>query len=302
MITTLNTNDNIAIIAPAYGTSEEICQKASNKMKSIGLNPIIPENLLASNHKLCANTKEYRIKHLLSALQDPSIKAIWPLQGGYGSTQLIPSLLTAPRPEKPKLLIGFSDITALHIVLNQLWNWPTLHAPVLSQIITGKISTESKTKTIDTILGKHLPTYNNLTPINQAAQNQKSHIQAPIKGGNLSIIQTSLGTSWQLDTENSILFLEEVDEKAYNIDRILHHLQQASILQKPQAILIGDFTEKNSTSPTNEDIISDFMDTLNIPAFRLPNVGHENINLPLILGQTATLTPGKNTTLNYKKN
>jgi muramoyltetrapeptide carboxypeptidase len=291
----LKKNSIIDIIAPASGVSEvSTLEKLKNVLVSWQLIPRISPELFGPD-LLCANTDEKRFQQLKDALFNPSSSAIWCLRGGYGCTRLIPSLLKLTAPEKCKLFIGFSDITALHLFLQQKWHWQTLHAPSLNQVVHNLIEPEYSDELKKIIFGqlKHLEYELKPYPNHHSSLDG---IEAPITGGSLSLVQTSLGTDWQIETKNKILFLEDVNEFAYRIDRMLQHLQQSEILGHVKAILLGDFTfpAKIEEERKIQAVLERFAKKQNFPVLRCPDIGHGKKNRSLPFGTPAILDLNKN--------
>lgn len=295
----LKAGDIIDIIAPSYTVpSDDLIQyykKTKEALSKIGLIARIPDDLISKNKDLfSANSLEYRIKHFIDSINNNESKAVWAIRGGYGAAKLIPYLEKTAEPKQCKLLLGFSDITSLHLFLENKWNWCSMHSPVINQIL-GNPLLLNELKPI--ILGtKSSIIYNQLTPLNEYAQ-KNSIIEASITGGNLSLVQNSLATSWQINAKDKIVFLEDVDEPSYCIDRMLNHLLQAGVFDFAKAVIFGKFTppkNKDAESILYEKTIDNFSRNINIPVLSLPIIGH-NIknNSPLPLGAKCQLKLGK---------
>ncbi|MEN9449762.1 MAG: putative LD-carboxypeptidase [Pseudomonadota bacterium] len=292
---TLKKNSVVDIIATASGVADRtIVEKLKSLLESWQLTPRISANLFGPD-LLCANSDEKRFQQLKDALFNIDSQAIWCLRGGYGCTRLMPSLLKLIPPEKSKLFIGFSDITGLHLFLQQKWHWQTLHGPTLNQVTHHLIDQENIDELKKVIFGQLTELIYLLTPYHKATSRLDS-FQAPITGGSLSLVQTSLGTDWQIETQDKILFLEDVNEAAYRIDRMLQHLQQSGILTHVKAILFGDFTF--SAKPEEEKkiqaVLERFAKEQNCPVFRCPDIGHGKRNRCLPFGTPALLDLNKN--------
>ena len=294
----LEPGDIVDIIAPSstVSTNELLSYYQETKaiLAGIGLIAHIPDDLIDLNQDLfSANSLEYRSRHLIDSLTNKKSKAVWAIRGGYGAAKLIPALENIEPPKKAKLLLGFSDITALHLFLENKWHWSTMHSAVINQIIHNpKLLEELK----PIIFGKQTSiNYHQLIPLNGLALENKT-INASITGGNLSLVQTSLATSWQINANNKIIFLEDVNEQGYKIDRMLNQLLQASIFKSAKALIFGEFTPPKM--PENKiDLCSlalkNFALLLNIPVLSLPIIGHNiNHNSPLALGVESKLTLG----------
>jgi muramoyltetrapeptide carboxypeptidase len=235
------------------------------------------------NDLLCAHQDDVRFAHLQDALMDQSIDIIWLLQGGYGLTRLVPQLLSLEKPEKQKLFIGFSDGSVLHMFLNQVWDWPSLHASGASQISQKGIAESSIHETLD-VVKKGISSYRprSLQPLNAAAKKMET-LTGKIVGGNLCLATCSLGTDLQVNPKDKILFLEDIGERGYRVDRFLMHLQQAHIFETVKAIIFGDFVEGEEKDGTSlvDPVLERFARETTIPVFRLPEHGHGEENFPL---------------------
>lgn len=289
-MTILRKNDRIHLIAPASGTTPDILFKTKEALESWGLDVHTPKDLLGRT-LFCSNTAEMRFQHLQTALADPDCQLIWSLRGGYGSAQLIPLLEKMPKPSKHTWLMGFSDITALHLFFQQTWHWPTIHGPQAASQI-DVLDSESIAHLKSFLMGPQAQTsFADLAPLNAAAQDFQK-ISAPIVGGNLSLLQTSIGTSWQLQAQDKIVLMEETGERPYRTDRMLLHLMQSQVLKGAKAILLGDFNKSEDPSLT-EAVLQNFADSLPIPVLRIPHVGHGASNWPVVMGREATIKHGK---------
>lgn len=273
---------HIHLIAPSYPLSEKNINLTKSYFKAMGLKVTIPPDLLGED-LLCANKDQTRLAHLQNALNDSSADLIWLLDGGYGLTRLIHKLFQMEKPQKEKLFMGFSDGTALHVFLNQIWNWPTLHGPCAVQLAKQKVGVQ----TLDAVLRITQKGFSNYIPAPLAPLNMKaretSSLSGNLVGGNLCILQCGIGTKWQLNLSDKILFLEDIDERGYRVDRMLMHLQQANIFQDAKAIIFGDFVggeEANGTSLVSS-VLQRFAEEINLPVFHLPEHGHGKENLPL---------------------
>lgn len=285
----LQPGDSVEIIAPASRCSDSELTSLKNLLTSWQLDCIVAENIFG--HDLfCANSDAVRLQHLKNALTHPTTKAIICARGGYGSMKLLPGLAELAPPKSAKLFVGMSDITALQLYLQQKWHWPTIHGALAPE----RFSPESIASLKSILFGETKQVeFRELIPLNHAAKQQQV-INTKIVGGNLCLVQTSIGTSWQIDARENILLLEEVGERGYRIDRMLEHLQQVGIFQQARAILLGDFlqgAEPNGTSLVN-DALKRFAERCDMPVVQVKNVGHGYINLPMPLGVDASLKTG----------
>jgi muramoyltetrapeptide carboxypeptidase len=295
----LNSGDIVDIIAPSFTVPadnlSQYYQKAKQTLDQIGVVARIPDDLIVlGRDPFAANSLEYRKNHLIEVLNNTDSKAIWAIRGGYGAAQIIPFLENIAEPKLTKLLLGFSDITALHLFIEKKWQWPSMHSAVINQLVNNS-NLLQELKPI--LFGEKLDiTYDQLLPLNLAAQENKV-IEAEITGGNLSIVQTSLATSWQINAKDKIVFLEDVGEIGYRIHRMLNQLTQAGIFKEAKAIIFGEITpglEKDGGDKCPlavEDFIKNINNT--IPILSLPIIGHNTqCNSPLPLNTKCKLTLG----------
>ncbi len=293
----LSKGDVVDIIAPSAGniTPNQISLIVSFLEKNY-LTPRISEDIFNNQFPYYANSDEYRFNKLIESLQAKDSKAVWCIRGGYGSTRIVNKIKANLKPKICKALIGFSDITALHLTLNTKWNWSTLHAPVLFQVAENLVNSKSIDTIISCILGNiDKITYLDLEPLNNLANINKT-INSSVIGGNLSVINSSLATNWQINAKNKILFLEDVSERGYSIDRMLNHLDQAGIFKQVKAIIFGSFTdglEKDGKDFTKY-AIEDFSKKIDIPVLQCKSIGHNENNITLPLNTKTVLKLGLN--------
>lgn len=292
---TVITEDVVDIIAPASQSPLDRLEDGIHWVEKIGLIPRVPTDIIKPD-AFFASHLETQLRHFKEALYSDS-KIIWCLRGGYGSMRLIPHLLKLRPPKKSKLLIGFSDITSLHLFLNQHWNWPTLHARTISQMHPDLISTPDRKLLKDIIFGKKTEhTFKRLVPINQSAREERI-IKGSMIGGNLRIIQSSLGTSWQLNAKGKILFIEDVAERGYSVDRMLEQMFQAKLIDKGlKAMIFGDFTEglEKDGKDLTPVAIKRFAGRVPYPVFMGLKAGHDAVtNYPIPFNTSCELVTGK---------
>lgn len=297
---TLKPGDVIDIVAPSAKCNPEAFQHIKALLDSWGLRSHIPEDLFGES-LLYANTDEKRFEHLKNALLNKNSKGVWCLLGGYGANRLIPMLSQITPPPDPKIFIGFSDITALHIFLQNQWGWVTIHGPSGVQASQDKVAAESVALLKHILFDKNYKlSYQDIVPLNVLAE-KRNVINAPMIGGNLHLIQVSLGTSWQINAQDKILFIEDINERAYRIDRVLAHLEQAGILKQAKAILFGDFVDKGEPDGKFlvQDALNDFAKECLLPVLQIRNVGHGTANHPILLGSQVKLKMGDSYSLEF---
>lgn len=286
----LKPGDSVEIIAPASRCSDQRLKEIIELLTSWQLSCIVADDIFGDD-LLCANSDIYRSKSLINALQNTDSKAIICARGGYGSMRLIPELTHILPPRLPKLFVGMSDITALHLYLQTQWLWPVIHGAAA----VDKFSPDSIASLKGILFGEigHIELFG--TPLNSLAE-QEYVIEASMTGGNLSIVQAGVGTLWELKGKNQIIFLEEVGERGYRIDRMLEHLRQANIFKNAAAIVFGDFIEGKEPDGSSliKPVLERFAENCDIPVVQIAGVGHGYTNFPIPLGTVSKLQLGKN--------
>jgi muramoyltetrapeptide carboxypeptidase len=290
----------IDVIAPASAAPLKKLNAALDWLKEREFACHLPKDLLKPK-LFFASPLENQLQHVQAALRSPA-PFLWCLRGGYGSARLIPFLSKMREPKREKTLIGFSDITALHLFLTQKWNWKTIHGRVLAQLDPeGKSSDDLL---YETLLRGELKEvrFSGLKPMNAAAK-KVTTLKGVVTGGNLRIVETSLGTSWQLEAEGKILFLEDVGERGYAIHRMLLHLEQACVLNKKvKAVVLGSFTEgtESDGKDRTQEALSAYAQNSPVPFFSGMPCGHGERNAPLPFNTPAFLTMKRSATLTVK--
>lgn len=294
----LKEGDIVDVVAPGFLGNPEVIEKAKALLISWGLRYNIPANIFGKD-LLCANPDAVRFKQLKTALLNKKSKAVWCLRGGYGSARLIPLLDKLITPSHNKLFMGFSDITVLHAFLQKKWRWNTLHSPSLNQCAINNIEENSVRKLKAIIFGDQQQVDFNLIPLNQLAK-KRITIESSIIGGNLCLIQNSINTVWQPNSKNKIIFLEEVGERAYRVDRMLVHLQQAGLFKQVKGLIFGDFTEglESDGKSLIPLVLKRFAGQCNFPVLQVSGIGHGNFNDPIPLGTRSILHLGSKPVLN----
>ena len=289
----------IDIVAPSKAEMIKDPQDIVTIFSNLGIKINLPHNLSVSEADLiCANTLEKRTKFLVDAINNPDSKLIWAVRGGYGAMELIPELEKYDFSGKNKILIGFSDMTALFLYFMKKYNWVCLHAPMLFNYLNGSISLDQNDPLHSLLTGKDQMLSYTLTPLNMAAQTTSS-IHGQITGGNLTLIECSLGTTWTIDAKDKILFLEEIDEAPYRVRRSLVHLAQSGVLEKLKAVILGQMIFKEEDKNLGHTVIEEFFRNYNIPVYQTNDIGHDKPNYPLFLGTDVKINGRTNASLNF---
>lgn len=297
----LQQGDTVAIVSPAGNLNNKVAEieQAIKLLNGWNLNVVVGENVFNQNNEF-AGTDEERAADFQKALNNPNIKAIWCARGGYGSVRILDKLDYEKFKEHPKWVIGYSDITAIH---NQIHNlgYESIHSIMgISLDIYCEYPEENAASLKDALFGKQLS-----YKIEGSAYNRTGTATGQLVGGNLTLLHTMLGSKTSIDTSGKILFIEEVGEYAYHIDRMLQSLKRAGYFENCKGLIVGDISNvrENSTDwgKPMEQLILDVVKEYDFPVlFNFP-AGHEEDNRTLILGRTVELTVGNNeSTLVFK--
>ena len=285
----LKKGDTVAIVAPSgiLKNREDEVQHAISVLKSWGLHAIVGKHVFNKGNHF-AGTDDERCEDFQNALDDPKISAIWCARGGYGTVRILDKLDYTKFKSSPKWIIGYSDITALH---NQVHNegFQSLHALMCVSLTKDLNDIKATVETFKTALfGK--PTNYNLEP---SKYNKLGEAKGQLVGGNLTILHTMLGSETSINTSGKILFIEEIGEYKYHIDRMLQSLKRAGYFENCKGLIVGDMSRmRKNTTPWGtsvEQLILDVLADYDFPiAFNMP-AGHEKDNRALVLGKTVEL-------------
>lgn len=297
----------IAILAPASGvrgTKEDRDQtvaQVKTMMEEYGFIPVFYPSA-NDNYGYLSARDEVRAKDVMDAFLDDSIDGIWCLRGGYGGQRMLDLLDFDQIRRHPKWFGGYSDITALHIALNQMCDMVTYHTVMPSTEVIKGIDDYTK-KYLDMAMFEdmqgELPSSETMVPylLDEGNEAMEKTVQGQLCGGNLSLVSSSLGTPYEIDTKGKILFLEDIYEGIYRIDGMLNHLRLAGKFRDCAGIVLGYWSEvpEESTSMTMEQMLKDLLPH-DKPVLMNYSCGHERPTTALPLGKTARLD-GKARTL-----
>ena len=278
----------IGIVAPARKVNKDLLLAGCEVIKSWGLNVEFAKHCFETDSNYLAATDAKRLADFKSMLDNPSIDAIFSARGGYGTTRILDQLNFNNFLKKPKWIVGFSDITALHLKLHQL-GINSIHGSMPIQF--SKPEHLESVKSLKNILFENEPIR---IQSNLNSHNRNGKANGILIGGNLSLVLDSLGTSTEPDTDGKILVIEEIDERLYKIDRMLTQLKRAGKLSHLAGLIIGYMTEIGDTElpfgQTLEELIMDKVAEYNYPvAFDFP-IGHEAPNMAWLHGAPAGIS------------
>ena len=291
----LKLNDKVVILSPSGNISAEYVHNTKNILQEWGLEVSISENALRETGRF-SGFVEQRLHDLQEAMDDPDVKMIFCSRGGYGAVHLLDRLDFSAIKKNPKWLVGYSDITTLHSAL-QSHGIMSLHAPMAKHYAQQGGADLSVLYTKKAVSGREL---NYSIPTESLYLNRLGRASGTLFGGNLTVFTSLLGSEYINIPRNGILFIEDIGEKPYKVDRMIHQLKISGIFNKIKGLIIGQFTEYEEDSNMYEDLYESIFTVINefsFPVcFDFP-VGHTKLNFPLIMGENATLTVSKDSIL-----
>ena len=283
----LNKGDTIGIVAPAGRIDANIVEQAVMRIEKMGYRARLAEHI-HQHHFNFSSTDENRLRDMQQMMDDKEVKAILCTRGGYGAIRIADRLAFSGIKKNPKWLIGFSDITVLHAAL-QKHGIASIHGPMTKSFLNYTESS-ADVEILFAFLEGQSPQY----MINPYPTNRLGVAKGTLVGGNLSLIHALRGTKFDFDPTGKILFVEDLSEYLYHLDRTMHNLKLGGVLEKISGLVVGQFTEMldNETpfGQTIEQIIYSAVAEYDYPvAFNFPS-GHIETNYPLILGDEVELT------------
>ena len=280
---TLQKGDTVAIVSTARKISKEEIQPAIKLLESWGLKAILGKTIGAEENQFAGND-ELRAEDFQQMLDDANVKAIWCARGGYGTVRIIDNLDFSAFKKKPKWIVGYSDVTVLHSHIHN-FGIETLHAQMCLEI---ENKTQETSESIQKVLfGEEYKI--EVESSNSATSAGTQTINGVLVGGNLSVLYSLCGSASEMETDDKILFIEDLDEMLYHIDRMMMNLKRSGYLKNLKALIIGGMTEMKDNKvyfgKTAEEIIMDLVKEYNYPVIANFPAGHIIDNRALIFGR-----------------
>ena len=290
----LKKGDNVFLFCPSSPIiPEEDIEKCKKVIIDLGFNPVIGKSLYENYGGYMAGKAEIRIEDLYEAFSRKDIKGIFCVKGGYSASQLLDKIDYELIKNNPKVFVGYSDVTNLHIVFNQKCNLGTYHGPMVKSNMINDFNDYTKTSFFEA-MEKNETRYEEpenmpLSVLTEGKMPSES-ISGVLTGGNMAIIVTTLGTQYEIDTKDKILFLEDVDEEIGSLNRMLTHLKYAGKFSDCKAVVFGNFVVcKNTYTKENQhyellELLKDFFADYDKPVIYGMESGHKKpymFTLPL---------------------
>lgn len=277
----LKPGDTIGLISPAGIIDKNVVMPAIDLLESLGYKVLVGKHAFEQSNQF-AGTDEHRASDLQEMIDNPDVKAIICNRGGYGSLRTAEMIDWEPMMNNPKWIVGFSDITVFHSKMNQL-GIKSVHGPMVKDYAEGTKGSPQFQSVLNALSG--IP---NRYEIPFGALNRFGEAQGIVVGGNLSILYSLRGTPFDIDTNNKILFIEDLSEYLYHLDRMMMNLKVGGKLKGLKGLIVGGFTNMKDNERgfgmTVEEIIRDAVKEYDFPVlFGFPG-GHQKMNFALKMG------------------
>jgi muramoyltetrapeptide carboxypeptidase len=300
----LRPGDTVGLITPStYVSDPDRLALAEHTLKYFDLKPKLGKNVRKRNGYLGGSILE-RLDDLHSMFADPAVSAVFAIRGGYGSAQLLDRIDYNLLRKNPKIFLGYSDITALHLAIQKRTGMVTFHGPVALSGFSEYTQKNFRRALFETTpLGSvtNPPESNQLRPAHTLRTIRPGKARGPLVGGNLTLISTTMGTPFEIETRGRILLLEDVDEQPYSIDRMLTQLRLAGKLDGVAGVIFGecsacrprDYKPAFESTLSLGEVLDEILGQLRVPVLSGLTFGHTDDQLTLPLGVTATLDADK---------
>ncbi|MBT2683503.1 LD-carboxypeptidase [Bacillus sp. ISL-37] len=285
----LKKGDTVAVIAPASPPNKENLKRGLKFVEDLGLNYKLGKSLYSEYGYLAGNDED-RLADLNEMFLDDEVKGIICAGGGYGTARLASAIDYDVIKDNPKIFWGYSDITFLHTAIRQQTGLVTFHGPMLASDI-GKEGANQISK--DTFQQLFTPAeLNYSSELSQIEELVPGTAKGSLVGGNLSLLSSSMGTPFEIDTEGKILLIEDINEEPRAVDRMLNQLFMAGKLQESAGIIVGDFNNclpERELSLTLEEVIDHYIKLAGKPALKGFKMGHCSPHIGVPLGAAASM-------------
>jgi muramoyltetrapeptide carboxypeptidase len=291
----LKPGDSVAIVAPAGPIEHrDSLNSGISALEKFGFRVQFEERIFQSFRYLAGSDAD-RAEELMLAFEDSEIRAILALRGGYGCSRLMPFLHERRFRSSPKLFMGFSDLTTLHMYFRRRFGWITIHGPMA--VTLGRMNSDQESHLYSLLTD---PDFRPSLRFPQLESWKPGIAEGVLAGGCLSIVTASIGTPYEIKTEGKILFLEDQGEPPYRLDRMLTHLRLSGKLKGISGLLLGDFidcdpVQGDKNGFTAKQVLKNILEDLDVPIMAGFPAGHGNANWALPLGLKVRLDTDSHT-------
>ncbi len=293
----LRKGDSVGIVCPAGPVMEDRLDRGAAVLRALGLRVVFGEYAREARGYL-AGSDGQRAEDINKMFGNPSIKAIFCARGGFGSMRILKYLDYRSIERNPKIFVGYSDITALHLALERTVGFVTFHGPMVAEMYEGFPFYNQRY--LEGALFKAGPIGEIENPAGEKPPVAIMHGTAhgPLRGGNLTLISSTLGTPYGIDTRGCILFLEDIGEPVYRIHRMLTHLQMAGKLRDAAGLIFGQWRGRNdetmpAVAPYLDELLADIAAEEGKPCISNVMIGHNKFNITIPLGCRGLIEDGR---------
>lgn len=290
----LKAGDTIAVVAPAGAAGDPLTViKGIQVLKAMGFE-VQTKYLNTDAYRYLAGEDAFRAQALMDAFLDDEVDGILCLRGGYGAMRILDLLSYDQIACHPKTFVGYSDITALHTVLNQVCGMVTFHGPMLSSDLGGKIDALSLKCMYDALTGQYRKALSYINEQGTEMYGTEEKAEGILCGGNLTLLASTLGTPYEIDTASKLLVMEEIGETPYRVDRMLTQLRLSGKLGCCAGFILGDFHMEGGDEAEAElwKIVKEILMPYRKPILRCRGIGHGSPKFTVPLGMRAEIGPG----------
>ncbi len=285
----LKKGDTIAIVSPARAIEPLKVKPAIQFFERHGLNVVVGKHAYNVNNQM-AGTDTEKAEDIQAFIDDPKIRAIVSTRGGYGCVRIIDKLDLAPLAEQKKWFVGYSDVTVFHSHILQNQNTPTIHGTMPVNISEHPCAEEEESNQtlIDALMGKDICYDIAAHPLSIAGD-----AEGVLVGGNLSMLYSLCGSDSDIDTQGKILFMEDLDEYLYHVDRMMMNLKRTGKLNQLAALVVGGMSDMNDNAipfgKSAEEIILEHTQEFDYPVYFGFQAGHQKLNVAMRFGMNAEI-------------
>jgi muramoyltetrapeptide carboxypeptidase len=285
----LKKGDTIAIVSPARAIASEEIQPAVHFFEKHGLHVVLGKHIHTIHHQM-AGTDAEKAEDIQAFINDPNVRAIVSTRGGYGCVRVIDQLDLSPLAAQKKWFVGYSDVTVFHSHIHQNYGTPTIHGTMPVNISKDPSLEEKKSNTtlIAALMGEDLRYTIAPNPMNKVGD-----ATGILVGGNLSMLYSLCGSASDIETRGKILFIEDLDEYLYHIDRMMMNMKRTGKLEDLAALVVGGMSDMNDNAipygKTAEKIILEHTAGFNYPIYFGFQAGHQKPNVAMRFGMKAEI-------------